>query len=141
MQNMPRSAKGGAAQTLQQRNVYSSVYLRYLLIIHMFSTFPLLLPILTSFPQGNLSGQNGVFSADWSFPGDQIRSQVYPILIFSRTLLYPRVLTLTLFATLSQSVPLKVWEPVWTKTLGFQKHYLVMNAAVTISRKLLFPPQ
>ena len=69
--------------------------------LYPLSTFFLVIPILiTSFPQGNLSGQNGFFfpPAGLLIPSDQVSSQVYSVLITTPDyLLASRVLTLKCF--------------------------------------------
>ena len=68
--------------------------------LYVLSTFSLVTPtLITSFPQGNLSGQNGFFSpTDLLIPGDRVRSQVYSVLITTPdSLLASRGLTLKCF--------------------------------------------
>ena len=68
--------------------------------LYVLSTFSLITPtLITSFPQGNLSGQNGFFSpTDLLIPSDRVRSQVYSVLITTPdSLLASRGLTLKCF--------------------------------------------
>lgn len=115
-------------------DIYSSVYVLYLLIIPLYQIFHYCLNVDHIISSGELVWTEWIYiyiyiimdisppPADSLFPRDQVRCQVYTLLVSTPlTLLFPRILTLKVFTTLNISSKSKPEEFVLTRPFEFQE--------------------
>ena len=106
-------------------DIYGSVYVLYLLIIPLYQIFHYCLNFDYIISSGELVWTEWIYffpPAELLFPRDQVRRQVYPLLVTTPlTLLFPRILTLKVFTTLNISSKSKPEEFVLTRFFESQE--------------------